>query len=338
MKIRKAMLFIACLAMSLTLNSCAAYKEASEYFEAMDTFMSVKVYDTDKTKAEDAARGVRELIQQLDSQLSARNETGEIGILNSQKSAVLSDENYKLIKTAIDYSVLTEGAFDISIFPLVKLWGFGDAPSVPRSEDIEETLKYIDYTGIVLGQDNTVTLSEGQSIDLGAIAKGYAADRAVSYLKEQGIESAILSLGGNVYCLGRKNGNDSWNIAVEDPTDDRNYLCTIKLTEKAVVTSGGYLRQFTEDGKVYHHILDPKTGYPAGAADTGVTIICQSSTLADALSTGCFVMGREKAFELWKSGKEDFSIIWFEDGELWVSDDIAGAVESKMHFNTLKRY
>ena len=176
-------------------------------------------------------------------------------------------DTYSVIEKAVQYSKLTDGALDATIEPIVKLWGIGtDKERVPSKNEIEEKLKLVNYKDIILDNKNsTVQLKRtGQAIDLGAIAKGYTADEIKKVLLDNKISSALINLGGNVFAVGNKTDGTSWNIGIQNPLDTRGqYLGTISVTDKSVVTSGNYERFFIVDGKRYHHIFDPKTGYPS---------------------------------------------------------------------------
>ena len=208
-----------------------------------------------------------------------------------------------VIKIQILYSELSGGAFDLTIEPVSALWDFkADKPTVPSSDAIAQAVSHVDYTKVDI-RDNTVTLEDPEAgIDLGAIAKGYIADQVKTYLKKQGIKHAIINLGGNVDVIGTKPDGSKYNIGIQKPFDESGEAITsVQLKDQTVVTSGIYERYFKKNGKLYHHILDPRTGYPCENNLHSVSIITDSSTKADALSTTCFLLGYEKGMELIQS-------------------------------------
>ncbi|WP_352418200.1 FAD:protein FMN transferase [Proteiniborus sp.] len=245
------------------------------------------------------------LIQSIENKMSINIENSEVSKINKNagKSYVkVSPETYFVIEKGKYYSSLSNGFFDISIGPLVKLWGIGSKDAnVPRQSEIDKVLRKIDYNHILLNEsDRSVKLAEeGMVIDLGGIAKGYAADVIADYLKSKNINNAIIDLGGNVLALGGKSQNDKWNIGIQNPFQERNkHIGILNVKDKTIVTSGVYERYFIETGKRYHHILDPFTGYPVKNSLMSVTIVADKSIDADGLSTTVFALGTEKGMEL----------------------------------------
>jgi len=192
--------------------------------------------------------------------------------------------------------------FDISIGPLVNLWVIGsDNPYLPTESERAAAMSHIDWHNVILFPDERSVFlkNAGMSIDLGAIAKGWAADEVARLLRKGGVHSAIINLGGNVYTLGTKANGKLWKIGVQDPNGNRgSYIGYVTIGESALITSGIYERYFIEDGVRYHHLLDPRTGQPARTGVAGVTVLAPTSTAGDALSTSLFVMGVEKGMEL----------------------------------------
>lgn len=200
----------------------------------------------------------------------------------------------ELLAMALDICEKSGGALDITIAPASDLWDFkADEPEIPDSGELSSAAELVDYTKLKLEGD-MVTLPAGMAIDLGAVAKGYIADKAAEYLKEKGVESAILNLGGNVVALGSKPDGREWSIGIQDPEKENGKSgYSVMVADKSVVTSGIYQRGFDKDGVRYHHILDRATGWPVQNGLASVTIIADSSTMADAMSTACFVLGRD---------------------------------------------
>ena len=249
--------------------------------------------------------GLKKLCEKYDTMFSATNTDSELYKLNHANGQpfTVSSETANLIQEGIHYSELSGGAFDLTIEPVSALWDFkADKPTVPSSDAIAQAVSHVDYTKVDI-QDNTVTLEDPEAgIDLGAIAKGYIADQVKTYLKKQGIKHAIINLGGNVDVIGTKPDGSKYNIGIQKPFDESGEAITsVQLKDQTVVTSGIYERYFKKNGKLYHHILDPRTGYPCENNLYSVSIITDSSTKADALSTTCFLLGYEKGMELIQS-------------------------------------
>ena len=212
----------------------------------------------------------------------------------------VSAETVKLIKKALYYSDLSNGVFDITIAPVSELWDFhAEEPVVPAPEAVTGAVGHVDYKNILI-KDNTVQLLDPLArIDVGGIAKGYIADRVKEYLKEEGVKHAVIDLGGNVLTIGGRPDGSDYNIGIQKPFDTTGTPVTsVRISDKSIVTSGIYQRYFEVDGKKYHHILDPRTGYPCENNLYSVTIITESSLTADALSTTCFLLGFDKGMRL----------------------------------------
>jgi thiamine biosynthesis lipoprotein len=299
---------------------------------AMDTYMTVQVYGENAKEAADAA--VAE-IERLDALFSIGSEDSEITQLNENGETVLSEETFSLIERAISFYKKTDGAFDLTVLPLMELWGFtsGDY-HVPDEETLEETKALLGADEIALDKEtNTATIKrEGVRIDLGGIAKGYTSAKVTELLRDYGVTSALLNLGGNVQTLGKKTDGSLWSVAIQAP-DGENLAGILHTADKAVITSGGYERYFEEDGTTYHHILDPQTGYPAQNGLVSVTIVTEDGTMADALSTALYVMGTEKAVAyLQEHAKDDGfdAVLIAEDGSIYITQGLASDFESLM--------
>ena len=287
---------------ALLLSACSGLPKERDlsYTDTMfDTVISVRILDASDSQV---LNGCKNLCQKYDSLLSTTVEGSDIYRINNAGGAPVevSDETITLIKKGIYYSKMSDGAFDITIAPVSRLWDFtGEAASVPAPENIAEAASHVNYETIII-RDNTVTLSDpAAGIDLGAIAKGYIADRLKDYLTEQGIRHALINLGGNVLAMGGKLDGSDYNIAIQKPfAESGEPITSVKISDKSVVTSGIYQRYFKADGTIYHHILDPNTGYPCENSLYSVTIITDSSLTADALSTTCFLLGYENGMKL----------------------------------------
>ena len=292
----------------LTIKFFADSHTAEKTVFAMNTVIKITA------SGQNTAAAVNDAIEEIyriDALMSAHNPTSEIYALNTNEKTAVSKEVFDLIKTAKEIWQKTDGAFDITLKPVSDLWNIqSENPAVPEKAQIESSLEKTGFENVILEEDTfTVSFEKpGMALDLGAIAKGYAADRAVLMLKKHGIKSALVDLGGNLYAIG-KNGCKRWKIGLQTPWENRGeYFETVEAENTSVVTSGAYERYFEKDGKIYHHILNPKTGYPAEGDTASVSVICESSTLADALSTAVFVSGEVGAKKA-KSAFENVEII-----------------------------
>jgi len=277
----------------------------------------------------------------LDELLSTGNEESEIAQLNQNKSATLSEDAGYLVERALELNKETDGAFDIAIYPVMEAWGFPTQNyQVPTADTLESLLKLADASQIIYDEDSRKISfgQEGMKIDLGGIAKGYTSSRIMEIYKENNISSGLVNLGGNVQALGTKTDGSKWRVAVQSPDDTEDYLGILSVEDKAVITSGGYERYFEQDGKTYHHIIDPKTGYPAENGLTSVTVVSEDGTLADGLSTSLFIMGKDKAIEFWRAHSDEFDIIMLTDeGKLYVTEGIQDDFSTEMEMEIIKK-
>lgn len=289
-------------------------------FFAMDTYMTVKVSGGDMDKALAAAQNRTLELEELWSVTDGNSEIYKLNRSEGEPMEV-SEETAELLDFALDMWEKTDGALDVTMYPLVLEWGFTSGEyKVPPQERIEELLENTGAGKIKL-ENRTVTLPEGMSVDLGSVGKGRAGDCIIEILRENGVTSAMLDLGGNVQLLGAKPDGSLWRVGVRDPFGTGTFGI-LSLKDKAVITSGGYERFFVEDGITYWHILDPKTGGPARSGLASVTIVGDEGRLCDALSTSIFVMGLEKGEGLWRS-REDFDFIAVTDqGEIYITEGI----------------
>lgn len=315
-------LFLLLLPALLLFSSCSRRgEEHTVTFFAMDTVMGVSVFGPD---GQEAARAVQAELQSLEKLLSVTDAGSEIYAANHSGGAAVevSEQTAGLLSRALELCESTDGALDVTIYPVVKAWGFTTGEHrVPSEEELSGLLERVDYARVQLDAQ-TLSVPAGTELDLGAVAKGYAGDRAAALLRARGVESARLELGGNVHVLGAKPDGSPWRVAVRDP-DGEGYAGVVEVTDRAVVTSGGYERYFEEGGVVYWHIIDPRTGRPARSGLRSVTVVAPSGLLADALSTALFVMGPEEAAACWRS-RQDFDFILLkEDGTAAVTEGLA---------------
>ncbi|MDD4295641.1 MAG: FAD:protein FMN transferase [Ruminiclostridium sp.] len=238
----------------------------------------------------------------------------------------VSKDTIDMIEKSIYFSEISNGLFDISIGALVDLWNINsDNPRVPQQNEIYAAMQNVDYKDIILDKENsTVTLSKnGVLLDTGALAKGYITDKLVMYLKEKKVDSAILNLGGNLYLYGSKKDGSAWNIGIRNPFGYQgDYIGTVSVKNLSVVTSGIYERYFEEDGIRYHHILNPMTGYPENNNLASVSIITESSTMADGLSTTTFLLGLKEGMALVESLEGVEAIMVTRDKKIYLSSGI----------------
>lgn len=285
------------------------------YTVAMDTSASVTVYGGNKQAAEDSLR----LFEQLDKELSVTGEGSLVYFLNKNGEVTASDNLLYLVNQGNILKQETNGAFNPCIYPLVRLWGFTtDDKKVPSASELEAAVTLVSASDVSVERDK-VRLSDGALLDLGGIAKGYASDLMAQLLAERGVESAIISLGGNVKTLGTKPNGAEWIVGINSPKGN-GLVGTVSVGEMSIVTSGSYLRNFTENGQLYHHIIDPATGYPADSGLVSVTVIAPSATLADGLSTAFFVMGKDKAAEC--AEKLGVDVVFITESSIFVTKGI----------------
>jgi len=286
------------------LISCSREKfEAhSENQFLMGTVCIITLYNGESL---DIFNNAFKVIEEEDLLMSLQKGNSELSRLNSSSgiSAVsVSEDTFNVIRSSLNYSKISRGAFDPTIAPLVELWGIGEGHDgrVPPSDEIESMKNLTDYRKVELSDNKEVFLKDrGMKIDLGGIAKGYIADKVKEFLVSNNVKQGIINLGGNIVVIGSKPGKQPWKIGIQDPFESRgNHIGIVEVIDKTIVTSGIYERFFYSEGKRYHHILDPETGYPVENDLASVTIISEMSIDADALSTSLFVLGVEEGIEL----------------------------------------
>ena len=303
---RKLTALLLTLALLPTLAACGEQGTAGETrtVYAMDTVMNLTVYGE---KAASALENAEKELHTLDKSVLSRTAEGsELSALNAANGESVSygadDPLPKLIEAALAISEATDGAFDPTLAPVLDAWGFTkDLRRVPSADELAALLAHTGRDKVALEETAdgySVALSDGAQLDLGGIAKGYAADLLRAQLEKEGVTSATLDLGGDVFVMGKKSDGSDWRIAVKDPGDTESYLGIVSASDAFIVTSGVYERYFEENGVRYHHILDPKTGCPAESGLVSVTVMCKNGAWADALSTACFVLGTDGALAL----------------------------------------
>lgn len=276
----------------------SAVAEAGSF--GMNTDISYRVFGE---KAELAAVCAKSELSRLEKKLSRFLPDSEVSRINLSEGSghiKISCEVYEILSFALRLSEITQGLFDITVGPLIDLWDYKHSIQAPEETRIQHILPLVDFHELTLNSDEkTLSLRKpGQSIDLGGIGKGYASDRFIKVLKEHGISSAFINIGGNVSTLGNRPDGSPWSIGIRHPRQEGCLLGAVKVTGKAVVTSGDYERYFIDrEGKKWHHILNPATGYPAESGLISVTAVADSAMTADALSTAIFVAGIKKGLE-----------------------------------------
>lgn len=291
-------LFCAALTALTAGSGCALAQPSDDYISRtgffLDTVVTLKLYDTDDESLLDECFALTAEYEEL---LSRTREGSDVWNINHSGGVPveISQETADLLATALDYCELSGGKFDISVAPVVSLWNFTSqerAGEIPEDAALADALPHVDYRNITL-DGTTVTLADPDaSIDLGGIAKGYIADCLKDYLTGQGVASGLIDLGGNMLTIGTKPDGSQWNIGIRKPFSQTGELITaVRCTDQSIVTSGTYERYFEKDGQIYHHILDPGTGYPIQNGLTSVTILSDRSMDGDALSTTCFTLG-----------------------------------------------
>lgn len=290
----------------------------------LNTIITITVYDS---QDESILDGAMELIKDYEDIYSRTIKTSELYALNhgSLEKAEGGSYSYKISDTLADilenglyYSNLSDGKFDITVAPITTQWDFmSEDPVIPEKSDLEAALPLVGYKNMTL-KDNTVTFhKESMGVDLGAIAKGYIADRVKDYLLDKGVESAMINLGGNVLVVGEKPSGEPFKVGIQKPFAGRNEIvAAMEIVDKSVVSSGIYERYIMKDDNFYHHIIDPSTGYPYKNNLVAVTIISDKSVDGDGLSTACFALGFEKGMELIESLEDTYAIFITDDYEL----------------------
>lgn len=317
----KNWLSAALLSAAFLLTGCSgtpAQEPENATFFAMDTAMDFTVYG-DAALLDEAET----LIGSLEEQVSVTDEHSDIYAIDHTGSSSLSGNAAELMEQALELCHRTGGALDISVYPIVRAWGFTTGSyQVPDEETIQSLLPLVDYTQIQYdAATGVVTLPEGMEIDLGSVAKGYAGQLAAQMLREHGVQSALLNLGGNVQTVGAKPDGSPWQIGIKDPQGE-DAMMVLSVEDQAVVTSGGYERYFEQDGQTYWHIMDPSTGHPADSGLISVTIVGDEGVVCDGLSTALFVTGLEKAADLWAQSGDFEAVFVTASGEVYITEGL----------------
>lgn len=320
---------------SLSLTACGNNNQQYTRTDfMMDTVMQVTAYGKNAKKAVDESM---EKLKEIDDLMSSQKNGSDVEKINEnagKKYVKVNPETFYVIKTALKYGKISGGNFDITIAPLANLWGIGtNHARVPSESQIKEVMKYINYRDVLLNaKDYEVKLKkQGMAIDLGGIAKGYAADEIENIMKKNGIKHALINLGGSsVYMYGSKPDGSNWNIGIQDPFGDKGkYFAIVSGKDMLIDTSGNYERYFIQNGKRYHHILNPFTGYPAESGVVSTTIVSTNikSIDADALSTITFILGVEKGMKLIESMPGVDAIFVTPDYKVYATSGLKGKLK-----------
>lgn len=286
----------------MNLRKRTEVKYIDRCFNALGTINYIKIFNFENEEIIDAAVN---RIFEIEKVMSAFKERSDIGRINKNAGGgftAVCQDTIILLKRALEFSQMSSGAFDITVRPLVELWGIGKKKNfVPDKREIRETIKLVNYRDILIDSEQSCAALRhpGQAVDLGGIAKGYATDEVRRILLENNVTNALINLGGNIEVIGTRPDGLPWQVGVQNPlASTGKYIGTIGLLDKTIVTSGSNERFFIKNGIRYHHIIDPRTGDPAQSSLLSVTVVCDRSVDADALTTALFVMGIEPGMEL----------------------------------------
>ncbi len=292
----------------------------------MGTVIKITLYDSNDSTILDKAFDRISEIESLVSINESGTELDKVNDFAGISPVEVTSTTYEIVEKGLEYSKLSNGGFDITVGPLVKLWNIGlDDAKVPTQEEIDSVLPLIDYNLLELNEEeHTIFLkNKGMMIDLGSIAKGYAADEISRILTENNVNSAIIDLGGNIYAHGIKPSGQDWNIGIQNPFSTRgDIIGVLKVKNKTVVTSGIYERYIEKDGVKYHHLLNPDTGYPFENNIAGVSIVTDKSIDADALSTTVFAKGLEEGLKFVETLPSVDAIFITKDNKVYITNGI----------------
>ncbi len=328
------LLFALCSLLFALTFSCSPGKDKlyKEIRTSMYTVVEITVSSDSEEKAKTAVDRAFNELDRLAKLLNFYSEESEVSMINrhaGDKPVKVSSETLEIIEKALYVSENTEGAFDITVGPVVRLWDFKNKV-IPDEKTIKEKLKIVGYKNIIVDrQKSTVFLKKrGMQMDLGGIIKGYAADKAVEVLKKNGIKSGIVAVAGDIKVFGKRPDGGLWNVGIQNPrqkSDKDEIIAAIGLSGMAISTSGDYQKFFIKDGKRYHHLLNPKTGYPVYDCQS-VTVITKDAVFTDAFATGIFILGPEKGLDVMKKLGFD-GVIVDKDGKIHATEGIKNRIK-----------
>lgn len=322
--IKRLISFVVLVVIAFSFSSCnSQVQEFSKTDFILNTVCTVTVYDKKEEKFLDGALQLCRNYEQMFSKTISGSDIDRIN-QSAPESVEVSPETAELLQLAVHYGEITKGMFDVTTGKLSTLWDFqSETPRVPSEEEIKQAVDGVDYRQIVVEGTRAALLQPDAEIDLGGIAKGYIADRLADYLRSNGVEKAVINLGGNILTLGSKSDTEKWKIGIQQPfAETDKVIGYVEVDERSVVTSGIYERSFVVDGKRYHHVLNPFTGYPVENDLSAVVVISKQSVQGDALSTSCLLLGREKGMKLIENTPQTEAIFISKDGECYVSSGI----------------
>ncbi len=320
---KRFFIFLLSLLLACPLMSCDRSESQTRTVFALDTYCTFTCWGV-----EDSALSAAEArLLELEKQFSVTEAESLVSRINRGERPELTAEAAHLLLTAQRVTRESDGAFDVTVYPLVEAYGYyTDEYRVPSDAQLSTLLTLV---GGDAYQNGSLSLSEGQKMDFGGIAKGYLADVCADLLRDEGASGVLLSFGGNVCARGNKPDGSLFRVAVMDPKDTSAYLGTVEMTDASLVTAGAYQRGFEENGVYYHHILDPKTGRPAQSGLLSATVLCKDGARADALATACFVLGEEGALSLWREVGDFELILVREDGSVLYTEGLEGKFTSE---------
>lgn len=324
------------LTLVLCLSGCSQQQGQPEHHRdvfAMDTYMVLKVYSENGERLLDEAE---QELRMLEGRFSVTRPDSEITAINRSagKPVKVSEDTAALLTEVLYYAALTDGALDPTVYPLVREWGFTTGSyHVPEQGKLHSLLQKVDYHRLSV-QEQTVVLTDGSMIDVGAVAKGYAGEKLAGLLRQKGVTSALLNLGGNVQAIGSKPDGSAWTVGIQDPENPEETSCTLRIRDRAVVTSGNYERFFEdENGCRYWHIIDPADGCPADNGLCSVTVVGESGVACDALSTALFVMGTDRAKEFCRQHPEIEAVLIDTEHRLYYTKGLKDDILLSEHYS-----
>lgn len=303
----------------------------SRQYYIFDTVVNIKLFED--PKAEEHLNHIDTMLKTLDEELSRTLETSQLYDVNKEagkKAIQVSEDTFDVVKRSLYYSVESKGLFDPTVGGLVDLWNIGhEGAHVPDKARLEKEKSLVGYKDVVLDESKrTVYLKRpGMILDLGGIGKGYAADRVADYLRDEGVKSGLVDLGGSsIIVIGSKPNGEKWNVGLQDPDQTRGIsVGVIQLADQVIDTSGIYERYFVENGVMYHHILDPRSGYPSQNDLKSVTILADNATDADALSTYVYIMGKDEGLKYIESlGDNTQAMFITKDDKIYITPGLKG--------------
>jgi thiamine biosynthesis lipoprotein len=320
--LKKIIIVIIILIVSITFYRNKQQSYTYDYFY-LDTVNSITIYYKNKDHIEPTVidDGIETILKSMEDTFSNYKTDSMITTLNNQKTIEMNEDFKTVVEKSKYYCIESMQTYDPTIYPITNLWSINNDNNIPTDDQINQQLPIVDCNNIII-EGNTLTLINNATIDLGSIVKGYTADLIVSYLKEHGIDKAIINLGGNVSTMDPKNGTNGYTIGINNPLiDQTGTIATIEVKNKAVVTSGINQRYFIENEQTYHHLIDANTGYPVDNNLASVTIIADKGIDADALSTMIFLMGLEKGYEYIENTQGVDAIFITKDKEIYTTTD-----------------